>query len=826
MRRFLTWSLVAVAVVAVVAAMTILWLARVPEPNYDGRIMLPGLSAPVSVRFGPHAVPTIEAATVDDLLFAQGYVIAAERLWQMDLLRRLATGRLAEVFGMPAVPLDRYYRTIGLPRAAREAYAALEPTHQRLLDRYAAGVNAYRTESAGRPPLEYRIAGFTPTPWRPEDSLAIGEYMAWINSVNLREELSFLRLAKRLGTARALELFPADLGVPAAASAEALPDYRSVGTIELPRAALAGIPAPGAASNAWSVTGSRSADGNALLASDPHLEPAMPGIWYELEMRAPGYHVAGVALPGVPLILIGHNADLAWGFTAAAVDTQDLVLEQPTDKGDRVVRPDGGSEPIHIETEAISVAGRAEPVVIEIQSTSHGVLIDDLVRAPDDALIGGPGVNPEGLPAVGGPHRLALRLTLDQPERAIAGLWRLNRAQTVDEARAAALEFRHVAVNLVVAHRDGGIGWQVSGLLPDRATPGGTFPSAGWTPGGGWTGLLPRTANPGLTAPADEKLISANQRMVPVDFPVDLGHSWLPPFRALRIEELLEQAGPLDAAAMGRMQLDRASIRARLYQASLRRHLAELTEVDAAAARIAEHELLLWPGRFDDDSRAAALFALLEPALYEALYGDELGDDLSLLKALATVTYGPLEEALRTDRSSFWDDVSTPDTEEGPAHIWAQALRTAERNLQRALPDVATQRLDRLRSLTFRHAFDGQPVLGDLFNVGPIGIGGDSATINVASVSPNAPRQVGYIPSVRVVFTPADWSQTRGTLPLGQSGHVLSPYRRDQLDDWLAGRTHPWPWNGPLPGTAIGELRLVPPGRGTTVRTLARPSDQ
>jgi len=184
MRRFLTWSLVAVAVVAVVAAMTILWLARVPEPNYDGRIMLPGLSAPVSVRFGPHAVPTIEAATVDDLLFAQGYVIAAERLWQMDLLRRLATGRLAEVFGMPAVPLDRYYRTIGLPRAAREAYAALEPTHQRLLDRYAAGVNAYRTESADRPPLEYRIAGFRPTPWRPEDSLAIGEYMAWINSVN------------------------------------------------------------------------------------------------------------------------------------------------------------------------------------------------------------------------------------------------------------------------------------------------------------------------------------------------------------------------------------------------------------------------------------------------------------------------------------------------------------------------------------------------------------------------------------------------------------------------------------------------------------------
>ena len=181
-------------------------------------------------------------------------------------------------------------------------------------------------------------------------------------------------------------------------------------------------------------------------------------------------------------------------------------------------------------------------------------------------------------------------------------------------------------------------------------------------------------------------------------------------------------------------------------------------------------------------------------------------------------SYGPLDEALRTDRSSFWDDISTANVTEGPAETWARALRAADAELQDILPDGDEQRLDRLRTLTFPHAFDGQPVLGDLFNIGPIGMGGDSATVNVANASPLAPRQIGYIPSVRVVYTPADWAGTRGTLPLGQSGHRLSRYRSDQLDDWLAGDGHAWPWNGPPASDLIGELRLVPGGKGHCVR--------
>ncbi|MGB5735543.1 MAG: penicillin acylase family protein, partial [Thiohalocapsa sp.] len=559
MSRVLTGAFALAVLVVTMTASGVFWLGKRAEPLYAGEVSLAGLAAPVFVRFGPHAVPSISADSVDDLLHAQGYVVASERLWQMDLLRRLAGGRLAEVFGEAALSADRFYRTMGLPLAAREAYAALEPRYRRMLERYADGVNAYRRAALERPPLEYLIAGFEPAPWAPEDSLVIGEYMAWINSVNLREELIFLRLAGRLGNRLALELFPADVGLPAPAQAAQLPDYRALAagvaisdaTLGLAaRLPVRAAPAPGiGASTVWAVNGPRGEGGNALLANDPHLAPSTPGIWYELELDAPGYHAAGVALPGVPLVLIGHNQDLAWGMTTVTADTQDLFLERMTPEGDGVLRAGGGSEPVQRRSEQIPVKGRAEPVELIIQRTSHGVLIDDLVRAH--------GANPEGLAAVALRERLALRRNLDLPDRALVGLWRLGTATTGDEARAAGAELRHVSQNLVIAHRGGSIGWQVTGSLPQRGRGSGTFPMPGWEQGYGWNGYLPFSANPGVTNPAAHQLVNANNRSVPEDGPVQIGNSWLPPYRAHRIEELLAGSAVMTAEQFAQMQADR-----------------------------------------------------------------------------------------------------------------------------------------------------------------------------------------------------------------------------------------------------------------------------
>jgi acyl-homoserine lactone acylase PvdQ len=286
------------------------------------------------------------------------------------------------------------------------------------------------------------------------------------------------------------------------------------------------------------------------------------------------------------------------------------------------------------------------------------------------------------------------------------------------------------------------------------------------------------------------------------------------PYRADRIEEMLnERRYPMNLGAMARMQSDRISVQVRRFKESLQRVAARLREVDPEARRISDEYLKGWNGGFEPDSRAAAFFTLLQPALFEHLFGDELGDDLALLMSIAVVSYNALEEALYSGRSSFWDDIRTPEQEEA-VHVWARALRSAERMLEERIPDRGGQRLDRVRRLSFPHAFDRIPLLGRLFSVGPIPVGGDAHTVNTMKTDPAAPEKALFVPSMRVVYAPADWSRTSGTLTLGQSGHRLSAYRTDQLDDWLHDRAHPWPWGGPLPGSEIGVLNLKPASKG------------
>jgi acyl-homoserine lactone acylase PvdQ len=712
---------------------------------------------------------------------------------------------LAEVLGEDALAADIMFRTFGLAQAARASFAALEEPYRGMLEAYAAGVNAYRDQAAGRLPVEYLISRFEPVYWAPEDSLQIAEYMSWMLSFNKREEMVFMRMAARLGPERARELFPTDEGIPGPepaievfASAPGLSE-RFDELLAIP--ARWGLPTPGAASNAWAINGERTGDGQALLANDPHMAPSMPGIWYQLEMIAPDYHAAGVSLPGVPLVLIGHNEDLAWGFTTVLADTQDIFVERLTEDGTGVARPNGKPEEIQTRTEEIAVRGQPKPVQIQVLSTSHGVVINDILGGNLGARM--------DLAKVSTKDLLALRTNLDVPERAIPAFYRLNTATTLSDAQTAILDLKHSSQNLMLAHRDGGIAWQISGALPMRGKGLGTFPSPGWEPGYGWTGYFPANQNPSIANPPGYALLTANNRTIPIDHPVHVTRSWMAPFRAERIEELLNSRNPLNAEDMALMQLDRTSIQARRFKKALGRSASKLRDVDPEARRIADEYLMTWDGNFEPDSRAAALFALLQPALFEHLFEDELGEDLPVLISIGLISYNALEEALYSGQSSFWDDVRTPERED-PAHIWARALRSAKADLDERIPELGKQRLDRLRHLSFHHAFNRIPLLGRLFGVGPLPVGGDAHVINTMKTYPSEPEKAQFVPSMRVVYTPADWSQTRGTLNLGQSGHRLSPYRKDQLEDWLEGRSRPWPWGGPEPGSEIGVMVLKP----------------
>ncbi|MFD2113960.1 penicillin acylase family protein [Thiorhodococcus fuscus] len=811
--RLLGLVLILMLSVLALGAGWLYWQARRAEPTYAGQVVLDGLQGPVRVRFGPHAVPSIQARDMNDLMFAQGYVVASERMWQMDLMRRLSSGRLAEVFGPEVLPADRFFRTIGLERDAQRAFAALSPTDRDLLRAYASGVNAYLTEARGRLPLEYRLSGFEPIPWEPVDSLAIGGYLGWMLSFNAREELTFLRLADRVGPFLAPELFPTDEGIPAPEVAPELIEHLAepgsqVGLASVARvfadafqvASSYGLPVPGPASNAWVVTGSRTSNGGSMLANDPHLAVSMPGIWYELELRSPELHVAGACIPGIPLVLIGHNADLAWGFTSVMADTQDLFVERLTPDGTHLERSGGDPEPIETRVESIRVAG-GEPVELRVRSSGHGVILNDILDASTASM----GL---GLPPATTSDLLSLRRTTDRPDLGFAALVGLAHARTLEEARRASRGFTRLVVNLMLAHRNGAIGWQIAGDLPRRGKGSGTFPVPGWLSDYDWRGLVPQSENPHVISPKGNALITANHRTVPVDSSVNVGHSWMAPYRAQRIAQRLDSSEPLTPAMMAEIQGDRVNLEARLVQQALRSLSDEIQAIDPAAWSIARIWLLDWDGDMDGANRSAALFAMLEPALYREIYGDELGDRLDDLMSMAMLSYGPLEETLRTGRSSFWDDLRTP-VQESPAQIWARAIRSAMDALGSDDSGDGPKQLDQVRYLRFAHAFDAIPLLGSFFSVGPIGVGGARDTINATQTLPQRPERGLVAPTLRWVATPWDWSQTRGTLSLGQSGHRFSPYRTDQLQAWLAVETHPWPWNGTR-ATPIGTLDLIP----------------
>ncbi len=801
LNRPLPWLLAALCLTVLIAGGAVYWLALRAQPAYQGERRLAGLKDAVTVDYRAHAIPSIRAGSLEDLLFAQGYVTAAERMWQMDLLRRAGRGLLAEAFGERALPVDRLMRTLGLGRAAERNLAALGPQARGLLQAYADGVNAYRKEAAGRPPLEYLLSGLEPAPWTPRDSLAIAEYMAYLLSFNAREELAFLRVVQRVGVTRARELFPTDEGIPAEPPPPGLEGLHA----RLPDpfaesdrlSAELGLPYPGPASNAWALDGSRTASGRPILANDPHLLASAPNIWFENELIGPGLHVTGVSLPGLPLVLIGHNGHLAWGMTTTMADTQDLVIERPTADGRSVQRADG-REPIHERWEEIPVRGGAIER-LRIRETGNGVILNEVLAEQRDL--------PLGFAQFGGEPLLALRWNITLPDSGFAGLLALNRATSIDEARAGIAQIAHAAQNVLLAHRDGQIAWQVSGRLPRRPYGAGSLPVPGWLAGYAWDGYHPPQDNPFWLAPADGQLVSANHRPVPLDHPVPVGRSWLAPYRAQRIAELLGERTGLTPADMAEIQADLLGLEVHHWQAALRGVAAELQEHHPAVWRDAGH-LLGWDARFTPDSGPAALFLLLRRAFFHALLEDELGPALAAYMGVSLLAYNGIQETVRGGRSSFWDDVRTPQSER-PADIWARALRRARADLD----DQAGSRagLGELRSLVFPHAFAGQPLLGRLFSVGPMPGGGDDYTVNVRKAAPSEPQRPLFIPSWRVVFTPGDWPASRASQPLGQSGHRFSPYRSDQLATWRAGGMRPLPWNGSGgAAAAMGRLRLLP----------------
>ncbi|WP_250265751.1 penicillin acylase family protein, partial [Rhodovastum atsumiense] len=512
-----------------------LWLTL---PGGDLRADLPGLAAPVEVVIDPDGIPRVRAGSETDVAAALGFLHARERMAQMDLMRRAASGELAALAGPAVLPMDRMTRTLGLRRRAHADLAALPADTRAMLEAYANGVNAWIGLRGRFAAPEFLLTG-APAPWTAVDSLLWGKTMSLWLSGNWRTELARLALAEKLPPASLAALWP---GPPLQQQAEASPGLGEAATRLA--AVLPAFPAPftlpQTASNAWAVDAGRSATGAPLLAGDPHLGFGLPGIWYLARLETPTGTLSGATAPGVPFVVIGQNDRIAWSFTTTGADTQDLFIETPA--GPESYLTPEGPRPYEVREEHIQVRGGPDEV-LSVRETRHGPVISDLV-GPTGAVLALAAAN------------------LAPGDTAAAGLLALNRARSVADAGAAAAAITSPVQNLMVADRQG-IGLFVTGRVPLRRAGDGARPVPGAEGHYDWAGFASGAQLPHQVAPAAGWLANANERIAPADFPVFLGRDWFDDARARRIQALLDQGDTRTQADLAAMQVDTVDLVAR-----------------------------------------------------------------------------------------------------------------------------------------------------------------------------------------------------------------------------------------------------------------------
>lgn len=777
-----------VGVALLAAAATALY--RHPLPRIRGRLTAAGLWEPVEIKRDPHGYVRIEATSVRDAVFAQGFVHAQDRLWQMELNRRVGSGRLAELFGPLALPADTFTRRLGLRRAAQSDLENLLPAESELLEAYAAGVNAGRAAMGWRLPVEFRLLGFTPEAWTVLDSLTWIQVMSMDLCSNWEQELLRAKLVTKVGpeAASVLHLFTRDAAVtvPHLKGASHLFDRLSELYGEargfLPNAGLPG------GSNAWVVSGARSHSGKPLLANDPHLVGRVPSVWHEAHLVAPNLDVQGASFPGLPLIVIGHNSKVAWGITNSFADTQDLYIERfhPEDPGQ--VETEKGYVPVQVFRETIKVKG-ADPVEEEVQVTRHGPI---LVRSDLGAL--------------------ALKWINYEPSHPVAALLAMNQADGAAAFKEALRGWQSPSSNFVYADQAGNIGYLMAGLVPIRKKGSGLTPVPGWDGEWEWTGTIPFEELPGVDNPECGYLVTANNPVVDSSFPYHITWDWQGSSRATRIESLLnarDKHGPDDFQAM---QMDFRSVLGLRFVKAL-----EGMSPAGKSERIVLTILRDWDGDGSAASQGMAVYQvmvlsilkeLLEPVLGQELAGEYLGSPTNPL----AVTAG------HTGRYTTWlvNLLEQPECFSGLSHpkplaeVLDAGLTEAARYLEQRLgPDAKRWSWGRLHRLVFQHALGINRVLGGFFNSPSVAMGGDTDTVFQTAVIPHQAFAQSWCPSWRQVVDLARPEQGRTVIATGQSGHPASRNYMDQFPLWQSGklRAHPTDYDDVLRLTPSGHKR-------------------
>lgn len=753
-----------------------LWL-RTSLPQTQGEIVLQGLSAPVDVRRDTYGVPTIRAENENDAYFALGFLHAQDRLFQMDFIRRLASGRLSEVIGARTLETDRFMRLLGFGRRAEADYRLLAPEVRAALDAYAAGVNAYLDTHRGAWPPEFVALGYRPERWRPSDSLLWGWSMALALSSNWTDEALRAALARKLSPEALESLWPAEPPPTRAAALDPAPVDPAAGW----RFALGGLPSlpqsPGA-SNSWALAGTRTQSGTPLLANDPHLDLALPGYWYLVRMETPTLAVAGASAPGVPFVILGHNAKVAWSFTTTMADNQDLFVEKlAPGQPSQYLTPEG-PQPFATREEILKVRGQPDERLV-LRETRHGPVVSDVgragaaIRQPDEVVA------------------LAWAC-LDGINRTAEAIWRMNRAADAGAFRKALDLFDCPVQNILYADA-AHIGFMAAGRVPLRKglRTYSQMPAEGWSGAYDWTGMIPRAELPQALDPANGLLATANNDVRPPGYPYFFAARFDAPYRVDRIRELLadpgRKFGPDDMAAM---QMDTLSLAARTLVPKLLAMLG--TDAPAMPAKPATARALLasWDFRMDSGRPEPTIFEAWLAVLNRRLFADEMGEVYRAwawwnAPTIARILFGPDSADRR-----WCDDRATPAVESCEA-VAAASFAEAIAALDGAMGgEPADWRWGRTHVARFGHLlFRYVPVLADLTDR-PTVTGGDDYTLSRGSPDMReAPKGFPHVHGAgfRAVYDLANLDASRFVIAGGQSGNPLSPQYGNLLPLWRDG---------------------------------------
>ena len=769
-------------------------MSRRRLPQIEGTLRLDGINEQVEILRDRWGVPHIYAQNQRDMFFAQGFAHAQDRLFQMELNRRTARGRLSELFGELSLDTDRTVRTFGFERLGRIDIDNTTDEMREIMESYARGVNAYLDHPGTRLPIEFTLLNHKPEPWEILDSMAFSRIMIWQLSHDWQSEIIRAEIAEKVGVEQAAELEINYLK----SNPVTLPKGLEFNRLD-PDGSLTKVRGPflqrGKGSNGWVVSPDRSETGHAVLCNDMHLNMSLPSLWYEVHMNAPGYHTSGVSLPGLPMVMVGHNERISWGMTLAFTDAEDLFVEQFENSDPPCYHFRGELRDADVLEEKIRVKGSRDPYIEKVIITHHGPIISDVVGYPQ--------------------KRIAVQSMALVPTPALEGWYRLNTAAGWDDFIQAVKLIEAPQLNTIYADVEDNIGYWVTGKVPIRMKGDGRIPAPGWSGEYEWKGYVPFEEMPHALNPEEGILITCNNKIEADDYPYFLGGDYMNGFRSRRLSELIEEQKVLSEENHREFQMDLSCIPGQ----ELVKKLADY-ESDDPELNILLEQLRTWDGKLTEETIGGSVYKVLRHFMVQNLLKSALEEDF--VERVMGVGFHPIlaggNEFYGQDTVTLLRLIDNPDSwwvqkSGGRKALITKSLKQSSEWLQEnAGKDPSDWKWGHLNKIGFEHPMSLQKPFDQVFDRGPYPIGGDTDTLSQIAkhgIDPDLNRVVGA--SFRQIIDMSDLTKSVAIHAPGQSGRLGSPYYDNLIQMWLDGEYHPVLWTrSQVEGEVDQQLILKP----------------